>query len=101
MGARDPISRKIRIDIPPRAAVVVVGRTIEDCDKVVAVLKPRVSAKGGSIKAFSQLHQLEDLATERIDVLVLHPDLGPTARDVITSTARRANRDVEIVEIPG
>jgi len=101
MGAHDPISRKVRIDIPPRAAVVVVGRTVEDCDKLVAVLKTRVSAKGGSLKAFSQLHQLEDIATERIDLLILHPDLGSTARDVIIATAKRANHSVEVYEFPG
>lgn len=91
-------SRRVRIAIPERGHVVVVGRTVDGCDRLVKILKPRVEAKGGTLKVFSQLHQMEELAAERADVLVLDSGLGPTARETVVWMMKRSNANVQVVE---
>jgi len=88
-------------DLPARSRIIVVGRTAHECESLVLFLKPRVLARGGSLKVFSQLHQMEELAGERADVLVLGPGLGPTARDAVVWTVRRSNASVKVFDLPG
>ncbi len=91
-------SRRIRLVIPERAVVALVGRTITDCDRLERLLKPRVMRKGGTLKLFSQVHQMEDLAGERIDVLILEPSLTSTAKDAIIWMVKRANSTVTVYD---
>ena len=85
---------RITIEIPARARVVIVGRTTEDCASLVAFLKPWVQMKGGSLRVFSQAHQMEELAGEKIDGLVLDMSLGSNARDTVEWMVRRGNGSV-------
>lgn len=93
-NARGSRSRKITIDIPERARVVVVGRTRDDAQKLADFLTPWVERKGGALKSFSQLHDMEDLAGERMDVLVLDSSIGSNTREAVEWMVRRSNSQV-------
>jgi hypothetical protein len=91
-------SRRLRLVIPDRAAVALVGRTLESCERLARLLRPRVDRKGGTLRLFSQLHQMEELAGERIDVLVLERSLTSTAREAVVWMVKRGNANVQVFE---
>lgn len=90
--------RRIKLEIPKGARVALVGRTAEDCETLAGFLRPWIEGRGGSLKVFSQIHQMEELGGERPDVLVLDFSLGPTARDTVAWTVERSNAAVVVYE---
>ncbi len=92
-------SRRLKVVIPDGGHVIVVGRTKEDCDRILRLLQPRCTTKGATLKAFSQLHQMEELGGEKADVLILHSGLGPTARETVVWTVQRTNRSVDVIDL--